>query len=92
MRKTLWLLMVSVMTVGCSIPMKNQVQEMFPDRPPEYRDGYVDGCISGKAQAVQFGAEETKDLNRFQSNSSYANGWFDGLVSCRDSYRPPIRK
>ena len=91
MNNRFWLLMATVLAVGCSSSMETRVQEKFPDRPPAYREGYIVGCGSGHAEAAHIEDKVPRDVNRIQSDQIYAKGWFDGFESCRDSYRPSPR-
>lgn len=89
------LIVIAVLAVGCGttantrVPIETRVQERFPDRPPAYRDGYVDGCKTGIAKTKNSGTAETRDLTRFQSDQIYASGWYDGIEACRDNYEAP---
>jgi len=67
--------------------METQVPESFPGRPPAYREGYVEGCRSGNAVATGSSSKLKRDEQRFQSDSSYANGWSDGYENCRDGHQ-----
>ena len=44
--------------------------------PPEFRDGYSDGCAS-------VNAARKRDEARFKSDAGYAQGWRDGYDICR---------
>jgi len=44
--------------------------------PPEYRQGYADGCAS-------VAGSEKKDAARFKSDGQYRTGWQDGLALCK---------
>ena len=50
-------------------------------KPAIYKEGYVDGCQSGrnkKGEAVIF----FKDNMRYESENDYALGWDEGFVKC----------
>ena len=70
-------------------PAESKGKEMFSNRPPAYREGYLSGCSYGWAEALHHKAPGTRDENRIKIDSNYANGWFDGFESCRNSYQPP---
>lgn len=46
--------------------------------PPEFREGYSDGCNSARAVAGT-----KKDEARMKSDPQYAQGWRDGNDMCR---------
>lgn len=52
-------------------------------RPAEYIDGYVEGCDSGYHAADVPYHRFTKDLERFQSDQLYRDGWNDGFNNCK---------
>jgi len=60
-------------TSASSIPPANINLQGFP---PEYRQGYADGCVSAS------GAER-KDAARFKSDGQYRTGWQDGNALCK---------
>ncbi|MBI2311833.1 MAG: hypothetical protein HYU77_04930 [Betaproteobacteria bacterium] len=46
--------------------------------PPAFREGYLDGCETGRAL---IGIR--KDERRFRDDAQYAQGWRDGYDICR---------
>jgi uncharacterized protein YceK len=44
--------------------------------PPEFRQGYADGCAS-------VNAARKRDEARFKSDANYAMGWRDGYSICK---------
>jgi len=44
--------------------------------PPEFRQGYADGCAS-------VNAAHRRDEARFKSDANYAMGWRDGNSICK---------
>jgi len=46
--------------------------------PPEFRQGYADGCASTKT-----GAARKRDEARYKSDANYAQGWRDGYDICQ---------
>ena len=46
--------------------------------PPEFRDGYTDGCTSAKPNATRI-----RDEARIRSDTRYAQGWQDGFDICK---------
>jgi hypothetical protein len=55
-------------------------------RPPEYIDGYVDGCDSGYHAAGAPYYRFNKDLERFESDQLYNDGWKDGFNHCKKEH------
>ena len=51
--------------------------------PPAFRDGYADGCQSGKP----FAAKQRDDA-RYAKDTQYASGWRDGYDICRKRPSP----
>ena len=81
------MIVMCLLAAACSTPAKLRIPESFPGKPPSYRDGYVDGCTSGRAEAAHAGSKETRDLGRFNTDPAYARGWYDGSEWCRDNYQ-----
>lgn len=46
--------------------------------PPEFRQGYADGCTSAKPDAAR-----KRDEVRFKADANYAMGWQDGYSICK---------
>ncbi len=47
-----------------------------------YRDGFDDGCHSGRQAAGSLFDQFRKDLSRFNANGDYAQGWSDAYRQC----------
>ncbi|WP_145991695.1 MULTISPECIES: hypothetical protein [unclassified Shewanella] len=50
--------------------------------PLPYADGFDDGCHSGNKAAGSLFDEFKKDVNRFNSDKQYGQGWSDGFRQC----------
>jgi hypothetical protein len=85
------LLVAALFASGCSTPMETRLQDKLADRPAAYREGYIAGCRSGQAEAAHSDGKEVKDASRIQSDTLYANGWYDGFEDCKNNYRPSAR-
>jgi hypothetical protein len=48
--------------------------------PPEFRQGYEDGCASAGARAK--GGRQVRNEARFKADLQYASGWRDGFDMC----------
>ena len=71
--------LASMLVVGCvSQPAPTpQPKVNLSGYPPEFRQGYADGCASAKPNAAR-----KRDEARFKSNANYAQGWRDGYDIC----------
>jgi hypothetical protein len=87
MRNTYVLLVVAMVMAGCAASKEVRITEQLAGRPQAYRDAYVDGCKSAESKETQ-----SKDVERIQKDSLYANGWYDGYEECKASYRPPVSR
>lgn len=50
---------------------------------PAYAQGFDDGCSSGKKAAGDMFSQFHKNVQEFQHNSDYRQGWNDGHEECR---------
>jgi hypothetical protein len=46
--------------------------------PPEFKQGYTDGCASAQPNAAR-----TRNEQRFKADVQYAQGWRDGYDICQ---------
>lgn len=46
--------------------------------PPEFKQGYSDGCASAGVFAMR-----KRDEGRFKTDTNYATGWRDGFSICK---------
>ena len=83
MRNRYGALMLALLMAGCATSAEVRIPEQLAHRPQAYRDAYVDGCKSARAKDNQ-----TKDMERIQKDSLYANGWYDGFEECKANQRP----
>lgn len=49
---------------------------------PAYRQGFDDGCHSGRQAAGSLFEQFRKDLPRFNTDQDYAQGWSDAFRQC----------
>jgi hypothetical protein len=79
-------LLAAMLAVGCATPPATRAPGSaapaasgptanLSGYPPEFRDGYRDGCSSGRGT-------RTRNEGRFKSDSQYASGWRDGFDIC----------
>ena len=50
--------------------------------PAAYADGFEDGCHSGKKAGGSYFDQFKKDINRFNTDKEYAQGWSDSYRQC----------
>jgi len=53
--------------------------------PPEYIDGYLDGCATGYARAGNPDYVDTRKLSEYRTDDRYAEGWDRGETECAQS-------
>ena len=73
----------SIFCTGCASDREMMLQQGYP---PAYADGYSDGCSSGKKAAGSMFDQFKKDVNRFQADSQYTQGWNDGFKVCEKQW------
>lgn len=57
----------------------------LPDGPAAYREGYHDGCDSGRFSARNLAYTYTKDAPRAESDKEYEAGWQLGYDRCKEA-------
>jgi hypothetical protein len=53
---------------------------------PAYAQGFDDGCSSGKKSAGDMFSQFHKNVQEFQHNQDYRQGWNDGHEECRNEW------
>ena len=90
-KKALTILAVGVavmMFSGCASMAENMMAQGYG---PNYSQGYGDGCSSGKKAAGSMFDQFKKDVNRFDGNRKYAEGWNDGFKICKSEFKATMR-
>ena len=65
---------------GCAAPATSEKPGVnLSGFPPEFREGYSDGCNSARAVVGS-----RKDEKRMKSDPQYAAGWRDGYDMCKN--------
>ena len=75
----LFLVFVSTSFSGCASQKEIMIQQGYP---LAYADGFDDGCHSGNKAGGSLFDQFKKDVNRFEKDSQYAQGWSDGFRQC----------
>ncbi|ACJ27486.1 Conserved hypothetical protein [Shewanella piezotolerans WP3] len=78
-KTTLISIAVVFMLSGCVSQHDLMVEKGFP---LPYADGFDDGCHSGNKAGGSSFDEFKKDVNRFNNDKQYAQGWSDGFRQC----------
>ncbi len=84
MKRLKWLITTTaicslVVLSGCVSQKESMVKQGYP---LAYADGFDDGCHSGKKAGGSMFEQFKKDVNRFQKDSQYSQGWSDGFRQC----------
>ena len=64
---------------GCIDQKAAMLQQGFP---LAYTEGFDDGCHSGRKAGGSLFDQFKKDVERFNSEDQYAQGWSDGFRQC----------
>lgn len=85
MMRTGIVLFLSLNLLACATQQLDWYAEELADqgRPPDYIDGYVDGCDSGYHAAGVPYNYFTRDADRFKTDKLYVDGWNDGFRKCK---------
>ena len=94
MRFNVSVLMLALVAAGCvvvpphpaespTVALERRLQATRPaynlaGYPPAARDGYIDGCETGKRSSYA-----RKDSSRIANDPQYATGWNDGYSICK---------
>ncbi len=65
---------------GCASTAENMKAQGYG---PEYSQGYGDGCDSGKKAGGSMFDQFKKNVNRYDNNHKYREGWDDGYKECK---------
>ncbi len=70
--------LILIAVAGCASQSQPPAQSVnLSGYPPEFRQGYAEGCASAKPNAAR-----KRDEARFKSDANYAQGWRDGYDIC----------
>lgn len=73
------LIVSCVVLSGCITEKELMIKEGYPIA---YVDGFDDGCHSGKSAGGSDFDRFKKDVNRFDKDAKYAQGWSDAFRQC----------
>ena len=64
---------------GCASQKEIMLKEGYP---LSYAEGFDDGCHSGNQAAGSLFDQFKKDVDKFETDSKYAQAWSDGFRQC----------
>lgn len=64
---------------GCADQKQTMIDKGYP---MAYVEGFDDGCHSGKKAGGNMFEEFKKDVDRFESDRQYSQGWSDAFRQC----------
>ncbi len=67
------------LTASCTSEKEALLKQGYPEA---YAQGFDDGCHSGKKAGGNMFEGLKKDVQRFENDSKYAQGWQDGFNQC----------
>lgn len=73
------IVVTSLILTGCASTSEQMQQQGYPEA---YADGFEDGCHSGKKAGGSYFDQFKKDVNRFNTDKEYAQGWSDSYRQC----------
>jgi hypothetical protein len=65
---------------GCASTAESMQQQGYG---PDYSKGYGDGCTSGKKAGGALLLDFTKNVDRYDNDGKYREGWDDGYKTCK---------
>lgn len=74
---------------GCATEHDRMMSQGYP---ASYADGYDDGCHSGRKAGGSLFDQFKKDVNRFNSDTNYAQGWSDAFRQCESEQEAAQRQ
>ncbi len=74
------LLFVILCLTGCASQKEMMIRQGYP---PAYAEGYQDGCTSGNNAAGSIMDQFRKNVQQYQQDTNYRQGWDDGYKQCK---------
>jgi len=71
---------LSIMLFGCVSQKETMIKQGFP---PVYAEGFQDGCDSGNNAGGSVLDQFKKNIELYNHNSDYRQGWEDGYKQCK---------
>jgi hypothetical protein len=73
---------------GCASTAENMRAQGYG---PDYSQGYGDGCDSGKKAGGSMLDQFKKNVDKYDSNHKYREGWDDGYKECKSEEKQLMR-
>jgi len=73
----------AILLGGCASTTENMISQGYG---PSYAQGYDNGCVSGKNAAGSMFDQFTKNVNRYNRDVKYMQGWNDGFRTCKSQF------
>jgi len=83
------LLLIATILGACATQSEIMVEQGYPQ---SYADGFEDGCHSGNQAGGSMFDQFRKDINRFNSDTQYAQGWSDAFRQCETKMEAALRQ
>jgi hypothetical protein len=80
---------ISALISGCMTEKEIMIKEGYP---LAYVDGFDDGCHSGRSAGGSNFDRFKKDINRFEKEAKYAQGWSDAFRQCETEEEANTRR
>lgn len=71
---------MALLFTGCASTTETMMQKGYG---PAYSQGYGDGCTSGKKAGGSMFDEFKKNVDRYDNDNKYREGWEDGYSQCK---------
>ena len=81
-------IVVTIAFTGCASTSETMMQQGYG---PNYSHGYEDGCSSGRKAGGSMLDQFTKNVQQYDSNYKYREGWDDGYKVCHSEERQLMR-
>jgi|GEM_PF-378389 len=85
-----WIVLLLIFSVLISVGCATKLRQA-PDGPLPYQEGYLAGCDSGYVAAGHPYYKWHKDVERFNADKLYSQGWNDGFATCKGKYEATQR-
>ncbi len=73
----------AILFSGCASTAENMMAQGYGSN---YSQGYGDGCETGKKSAGDMFSQFKKNVNLFNRNLKYREGWKDGYRTCKAEF------
>lgn len=85
-------LVFAIFISGCQTQQQWVDRQVGADKPPEFKQGYIDGCTSGEKAAGHVYARYQKNLDLYSSSDLYKQGWDDAFEICKVRWQSIVNR